>query len=87
MSDNEWTVYIIMTRSGKLYTGITRDVARRFAEHLEGAKGAKFFRFDPPERIVFAEKCADRSAASKREAAIKQMSRRQKLALIDQATG
>lgn len=76
-----WFVYIIQTQSGKLYTGITTDVARRFAEHGSG-KGAKFFRVDAPKGVVYVESAADRSRASQREYALKQLTRTQKLALI-----
>ncbi len=81
---SSWYVYIILTRSGRLYTGITTDVARRFAEHAGQGKrpGAKFFRSDPPVRVLWSERQPDRSAASRREAAIKRMTRQQKLAII-----
>lgn len=79
-----WWVYMIETVSGKLYTGITTDVERRFAEHCSGPKnrGAKFFRSDKPKDIVYIEQCIGRSDASKREAAIKKLSRREKIGLI-----
>lgn len=77
-----WFVYIIRCRNGKLYTGITTDVARRFAEHQEGGKGAKFTRANPPQDIVYQEACDDRSAASIREAQIKKLTRSQKLQLV-----
>ena len=78
-----WWVYMLRSRSGKLYTGISTDPQRRFAEHSDSAKGARFFRGDPPEAIVYLEAAADRSAASRREAAIKKLSRAAKLALLD----
>ena len=68
---DEWEVYIIQDTSGKLYTGITKDLERRFSEHKSGKKGAKFFSFASPEKIVFHEKHIGRSSASKKEAAIK----------------
>lgn len=79
-----WWVYLIETESGKLYTGISTDVERRFTEHCQSAgnKGAKFFRTERPQTIVYREQCFDRSAASKREAAIKKLSRRAKCQLI-----
>ncbi len=78
-----WRVYMIRARSGKLYTGISTDVARRYQEHCEGgAKGARFFRGDPPQALVYTECAADRAEASKREAAIKKLSRSEKLTLI-----
>ncbi len=82
-----WYVYILKTCSGRLYTGITTDVDRRFQEHVDvylgkGKKGAKFFRTDQPLAIVYQENCDDRSAASRRESCIKRLDRRQKLQLV-----
>ena len=78
-----WTVYIVETESGKLYTGITTDLDRRFKEHLEKKRGAKFFSISAPKRILLQENHSSRSEASIREAEIKRMSRPQKLALIN----
>lgn len=78
----EWTVYIIQTKSGKLYTGITNDMERRFLEHQTHAKGARFFHFSDAEKIIYKELHPNRSEASKREAQIKKLRRKQKLALI-----
>jgi len=79
-----WEVYIIRAASGALYTGITRDLARRFSEHSEsGGRGAKFFRFSAPEDILWREEHPDRSQASRREREIKNMTRAQKLQLIE----
>ncbi len=82
MKSEDWEVYIIQTESGKLYTGITNNLDRRFAAHLTGKKGARFFHFSKPESILFRESFPNRSEASKRECKIKKMSRLQKLALI-----
>ncbi len=79
-----WEVYIIETASGKLYTGITTNLDRRFAAHLNGKKGARFFRFSKPRSILFREKHPNRSKATKREIAIKKMTRQEKLKLISQ---
>ena len=80
----KWMVYIIQAESGKLYTGITNDLKRRFQDHKSGRKAARFFRFSSPKRIVYEEKHPDRSKASKRECAIKKLTRKQKLELIHQ---
>ncbi len=85
---NHWWVYMVRTTGGKLYTGISTDVDRRFQEHLDTSqgnnnKGAKFFRANKPVAVVYREACADRSSASKREAAIKQLGRDQKRQLIE----
>lgn len=79
---SHWEVYIIQTESGKLYTGITNDLERRFSEHQKARKGARFFRISKPVKIVFRESHPNRSEATKRESAIKKMSRKEKLALF-----
>lgn len=80
---SDWFVYIIEAENGHLYTGITTDIERRFQEHQQGKKGARFFKTSPAKQLVYSEPQADRSKASKREATIKKLSRIQKLALID----
>ena len=81
MEEHKWTVYIIQTKTGKLYTGITTDLKRRFTDHQK-QKGARFFRFSDPQNIVYFESQPNRSEASKREASIKKLSRQEKLELI-----
>lgn len=80
-----WFVYIVRARSGKLYTGITKDVERRIAEHSGDRRGAKFFRTSPPDRVVYREACSRRSEAARREVEIKRMTRTAKLRLIRDA--
>ncbi|MFT5888278.1 MAG: putative endonuclease [Zhongshania sp.] len=78
-----WWVYMVRSRSGKLYTGISTDPERRFREHCgEGGRGARFFRGDPAEEVVYREAAKNRSEASQREAAIKKMRRRDKDVLV-----
>ncbi|MGB0450178.1 MAG: GIY-YIG nuclease family protein [Porticoccaceae bacterium] len=79
---SQWYVYIIRATDQSLYTGITTDVERRFAEHQSGRAGAKYFRGRSPEQLVLVESGHDRSSASIREAQIKKLSREQKLQLI-----
>lgn len=81
---NTWYLYIIQTQKGKYYTGITVDVDRRFLEHLSGINGAKFFRSDRPEHLVYVEDCKNRSDASAREAFVKKLTRKQKEKLISE---
>jgi len=77
-----WHVYIVSTARGSLYTGITTDVERRFGEHRGGQRGARYFRLAAAARVLYIEVHESRSSASKREAAIKKMTRNDKLALI-----
>ncbi len=78
---SEYTVYILRCGDGTLYTGCTNDLARRVKTHSAG-KGAKYTRARLPVELVYSEPAADKSAALRREAAIKALSRREKLALI-----
>ena len=80
-----WSLYIIEASDTSLYTGITTDVERRFEEHLQGPRGARYFNGRDPLRIVYREDGHDRASASRREAEIKKLSRRAKQALVEQA--
>lgn len=77
--------YIIKCENETLYTGIAKDVARRFGEHVSGSKkGAKYTRANRAVSVEAVWCSEDRSAASKLEAFIKKLSRSQKLELIAQ---
>ena len=81
-AESNWEVYVIQTDDGKLYTGITSDLARRFDEHQSHKKGARFFHFPEAKKVLFRESHPNRSEASKREMAIKKLTRKEKLELI-----
>ena len=84
MAADTWRVYIVRCADGSLYTGIAIDLERRIAEHnADNGLGASYTRSRRPVTLVYQEAAADRSAASKREYRIKQLSRMEKLALID----
>lgn len=68
-----WYLYLIECADGSLYTGITVDVAQRFAAHAAG-KGGRYTRSHPPKRIAAIIEYTDRSTASKAEHAIKRLS-------------
>ena len=76
-----WWVYILRCGDGTLYTGCTNDLPRRLQAHQSG-RGAKYTRSRLPVELVYQEAVPDRSAALRREAAIKRLDRRRKLALI-----
>ena len=79
-----WYVYVIRASDDSLYTGVTTDVQRRFKEHGDPGKGARFFRGRQPVEVVYTETSPDRGSALRREAAIKSLSRLDKLKLIGQ---
>lgn len=75
-------LYILRCGDNTLYTGIAADVDKRLAAHQSG-KGAKYTRGRGPLTVVYREKCDDKSAALRRERAVKALSRKEKLALIE----
>jgi len=77
-----WQVYIILCSDESLYTGITKEIDRRFRQHLEG-EGAKYFRGRKPLKVVYLEAGHTKSSAAKREAMIKHFSHADKVKLIE----
>ena len=76
-----WTVYILRCRDGSLYTGITVDLERRLAAHAAGT-ASRYTRSRLPVKVVHREPAASQGMALQREAAIKRLSRREKIALV-----
>ncbi len=76
-------VYILKCSDDTLYTGITTDVDRRVDEHNNSDKGAKYTKIRRPVTLMYTEELEDRSSASKREYAIKKLTRNEKKGLID----
>ena len=79
---SSWWLYMLRCADGTLYTGITTDVERRLAEHNSG-KGAKYTRSRRPVEVVYREPCPDKSAALRREIAVKRLSRAHKCKLME----
>jgi len=80
--DASWTVYILQCSDGSLYTGVARDLQRRLMQHngvLVG--GSRYTRGRRPVQLLWSDPAPDRSAAQRREASIKKLSRDEKLRL------
>jgi len=77
-----WFVYILRCADNTLYTGITTDLERRLHEHNHETLGARYTKARRPLTLAYSEEAENRSAASKREYAIKKLSRHQKEQLI-----
>ena len=75
-------VYILRCADGTLYTGSTTDLDRRLAVHNSG-KGAKYTRSRRPVELIYHEELESWSAALRREAAIKKLTREEKLGLVE----
>ena len=84
MSESCWFVYIVHCKDDSLYTGVTTDVERRVTEHNSKAKSARYTRARQPVKLAYFEPAASRSAACKREAAIKALPRQEKQVLCQQ---
>lgn len=76
-------VYLLRCADGSLYAGWTNDLARRLHAHQTGAGGAKYTKSHGKAavRLAYVERCADKSAALKREAALKKLPKAEKEAL------
>ena len=77
----KWFLYILKCADQSLYTGITKDLKRRFRMHTEG-KAARYTRPRRPLEMVYRETCRSRTEALTRECTIKALSKSKKLALI-----
>ncbi|MFH1889140.1 MAG: GIY-YIG nuclease family protein [Candidatus Omnitrophota bacterium] len=77
-----WFLYIVQCRDETLYTGITTDISRRINEHNSSKKGAFYTRNKTPVKLVYQEALPNQSAARKREAAVKGLTRKEKMELV-----
>lgn len=77
---------MVRAENGHLYTGISTDPLRRFAQHQRG-KGARFFNRSPARALVWTEVCADHTEALRREIAIKALGKTAKERLISRVNG
>ena len=79
----DWYLYLVRCHDGSLYTGITTDVARRFAEHKGNSDtGAKYLRGGGPLVLVFQRKLGSRSLALGVESKVKKLSKARKEELL-----
>ena len=79
----DWYLYLVRCHDGSLYTGITTNVARRFAEHQENnGAGAKYLRGKGPLMLVFQKKLGSRSLALGVENRVKKLPKVRKEELI-----
>lgn len=77
-------VYILRCNDNSLYTGWTNNLEKRVKVHSQG-KGAKYTKARLPIELVYFEEFEDKIEAMKREYAIKQLTRKEKLILIQRS--
>ena len=79
----QWFLYMLECNDHSLYTGVTKDIGRRFKMHSEG-KAARYTRTRRPLEVVYQETCRTRTEALVRECVVKALPKHKKLALIEQ---
>lgn len=77
-----YILYIVRCADRTLYTGITTDIERRMHEHNTSPKGARYTRSRRPVTLVYSQRYRTRSTASWAEAAMKRMTRQEKLRMV-----
>ena len=86
MRENVWHVYVLMCKDGSYYTGLTRNVERRFKEHIEG-RGARYTKLKRPVGMRYFETFLNRASAVSREIEIKKLEKKEKAHLIRFGSG
>jgi putative endonuclease len=77
----QWHLYIVQTRFGHWYTGITTNVEKRFSAHQAG-KGAKNLRGKGPLVLIHQQTVGSKSDASKLEYQLKKLTKAKKIAYV-----
>lgn len=75
--------YMVQCADGSLYTGWTNCLSKRLKAHNESKSGAKYTRTKRPVKLVYYEGYETKEEAMEREYAIKQLTRKEKLQLIE----
>ena len=81
-----YSVYILECADGTLYIGSTNDVPKRLHAHNHAKSGAKYTKARRPVVLRYEEKVGDVGTARSREAALKRLSRKEKLALCNRGS-
>jgi putative endonuclease len=80
-----WHLYLVRCADGTLYTGISTDVARRFAAHQRN-RGARRLRGRGPLQLVYSQAVGNRSDALRLEYRVKRLDRVAKERLVNGET-
>lgn len=80
---NQWYVYLVCCADNSLYCGVSNNLIKRIEDH-NSKKGAKYTKTRLPVVLVWSIVCENKSVALKTEYRIKQLSRKEKLELINE---
>ncbi len=79
-----WYLYVVRCHDGSLYTGISTDVGRRFAQHQgKGDTGSRYLKGKGPLTLVFKKKVGSKGLALQVERRVKKLSKARKERLIE----
>ena len=78
-----WFLYMLRCSDNSLYTGIAKDIEKRFQMHSKG-KGARYTRTRLPLKLVYQKQCKSRTEALIRECVVKSLPKAKKILLINQ---
>jgi len=76
-----WFTYLLLCQDNSIYAGVTNDLEKRLAAHRAGT-ASRYTRSRGSRKFIYAEKAANKSAALKREHALKKLDRAAKLVLV-----
>lgn len=76
-----YSVYILECSDHTLYIGCTNDIVKRIHAHNHGKAGARYTRARRPVVLRYIEEAGTKGEAQSREAALKRLTRADKLAL------
>lgn len=80
---SEWHLYLVRTADGALYTGVSTDVDRRFAEHCDGtARGSRYLRGRGPLELVYSQRIGQRGLALRVESRFKRLTKERKEQIV-----
>ena len=78
-----WYIYIVAGCGDYWYTGITKDVQRRFAEHnSQGPRSARALKGRAPLTLIYSHEAGTHSAALRLELWVKSLTKAQKRSLV-----
>jgi putative endonuclease len=71
-------LYFILCQGDGVYIGVTKDVSKRYSQHLTG-KGALYTKTHPPIKLLFSLPIGTRAEAMRQEKSLKKMRADKKL--------
>lgn len=82
-----FVVYILECADGTLYVGSTNDLEKRLHQHNHLKSGAHYTKIRRPVELIYKETFKTMKEARQRECKIKQLTRQQKLELVEVGVG